>query len=69
MKNFDYVDANTYASIAHYKLNPDYEGHSIKWNPDIIKQNSVVFVKKGLLPMFFENVKNWTRYMLLFENF
>jgi len=54
----DYVDANTYASIAHYRVNPDYEGHRIKWNPDITRQNSVVFVKKGLIRWFFHHTKN-----------
>ena len=54
----DYIDANTFADFAHFRLNPNFPGDHVQWNPEIIKQNSIVFVKKGLTDMFFNNVRN-----------
>ena len=54
----DYVDANTFADFAHFRLNPNFTGDNVQWNSEITKQNSIVFVKKGLISMFFDHVKN-----------
>ena len=40
------VNAMKFADFAHFKLNPIFSGDKVKWNPEIIKQNSIVFVKK-----------------------
>lgn len=61
----DYIDANAFVDFAHFKLNPNFTGDSVKWNPDIIKQNSIVFVKKGLVNMFFNNVLHSTNKHIL----
>ena len=61
----DLIDANEFANFAHFRLLPEFPGDQVSWDSNIINQNSIIFVKRGLLDMFFQHIQGSTKKHIL----